>query len=354
MDRHTAAAMSGGVDSSTAAWLLLQEGHRLTGLTLTLFDTGREDTAPGDALQAARAMGFPHRTLDLSQEFRAQVVEPFVRAYEGGRTPNPCVLCNRRIKFGTLMEHALALGCTGLATGHYARLDYDAGSGRWLLKKAVHRAKDQSYVLAMLTQVQLSRALFPLGRYSKEEVRDIARQAGLTCAQRPESQDICFVPDGDYGGFLRRYTGQRYPEGPFLDEGGGVLGTHSGIVDYTVGQRRGLRVSSNRGRLYVKRIRTEDNAVILSGGEALFARTLTAEGLNLIPCARLEGPVRLRAKIRYRMEEQPCTAEQTGEDSLRLTFDQPQRAISPGQLVALYDGDTVVGGAVITGGEEEK
>lgn len=344
MMQTTAVAMSGGVDSSAAALLLLEEGRELLGLTLCLFEGGEEGA---DAAAAAAQLGFPHRTLDMRREFQSGVINPFVRAYEGGRTPNPCVLCNRAVKFGALLRKAEELGCARLATGHYARTGYDAGSGRWLLRKAAHRAKDQSYVLAMLTQEQLSRALFPLGELSKEEVRAIAARAGLTSARKKDSQDICFIPDGDYGAFLRRYTGRDYPPGPYLDEGGTALGRHTGIVDYTVGQRRGLGVSSNAGRLYVKELRPGDNAVVLSDNASLFARTLTATGLNLIPCARLDGPVRLWARIRYRMEEQPCTVEQTGEDAVRLTFDSPQRAITPGQTAVFYDGETVVGGAVI-------
>lgn len=344
MTQMTAVAMSGGVDSSAAALLLQREGRALLGLTLHLFDGGEDGS---DAAAVAGQLGFSHRTLNMLEAFQTGVIEPFVQAYEQGRTPNPCVRCNRAIKFGVLLQQALALGCCGLATGHYARVDYESGSGRWLLKKAAHWSKDQSYVLAMLTQEQLARALFPLGKYSKEEIRDIAAQAGLSNARKGDSQDICFIPDGDYGAFLRSHSGRDYPAGPYLDESGAVLGRHTGIVDYTVGQRRGLGVPSNRGRLYVKEIRPGDNAVVLSGNSSLFARTLTAQELNLIACARLDSPVRLRAKIRYRMAEQPCVAEQTGADTLRLTFDQPQRAITPGQTVVLYDGDTVVGGAVI-------
>jgi len=338
------------VDSSAAALLLQREGADVAGVTLKLA-AGAPDCVE-DAQAAARRLGIPHTVLDLTGCFQAEVVEPFVRAYEAGLTPNPCVECNRRIKFGALLRKAEELGWDKLATGHYARVDYDPGSGRWLLRKALRPEKDQSYVLAVLTQAQLSRVLFPLGGLSKEEVRAIAAEAGLPNARKGDSQDICFVPDGDYGAFIRRYTGRDYPAGPFLNESGTVLGQHTGLIDYTVGQRRGLGVPSNTGRLYVKQLRPGDNAVVLSGNDALFARTLTANRLNLIPCDRLDGPVRLTAKLRYRMTEQPCTVEQIGEDAVRVTFEQPQRAITPGQTVVFYDGITVVGAAAILPGAE--
>lgn len=352
MPETLAIAMSGGVDSSAAACLLLEQGYELVGLTMKLFSRPGDVWHDGEDAQAvARQLGFPHHMVDLSPCFCTQVMDAFAAAYEAGCTPNPCVTCNRHIKFGALLDEAVKLGCEKLATGHYARVEYDAGSGRYLLKKASRPEKDQSYVLSTLTQAQLSRTLLPLGELSKEEIRDIAHSRGLVTAHKSDSQDICFIPDGDYGAFIRSHTGKDYPAGPFLNEEGTLLGRHTGIIDYTVGQRRGLGVSSNHGRLYVKEIRPADNAVILSDNESLFARTLTAGDLNLIPCAQLSGSVRLRAKIRYRMTEQPCTVEQTGPSTIRLTFDQPQRAITPGQTVVLYDGDTVVGGAVILKGE---
>ena len=360
MCAKVAVAMSGGVDSSAAAWLLKQEGHELIGVTMKLLGGG-EGSAEGesaccslddaqDARAVARQLGFPHYVFNFARPFREQVMDPFAAAYERGETPNPCIQCNRALKFGALLRRARELDREAVATGHYVRLDYDRGAGRFLLKKAAHREKDQSYVLYCLTQDQLSHSLFPLGALSKAEVRSIARQAGLATAQKGESQDICFVPDGDYAAFIRRHTGRDYPPGPFLSQEGRVLGAHAGIVGYTVGQRRGLGVSSSQGRLYVKEIRPADNAVVLSGNDGLFSRSLTARNLNLIPCARLDGPVRLAAKVRYRMAEQPCTVEQTGADTVRVTFDQPQRAVTPGQAVVFYDGDTVVGGAVIEKG----
>jgi tRNA-specific 2-thiouridylase len=364
MAERVAVAMSGGVDSSVAAWLLKEQGLDLIGVTLKLFDNGDVGVSGEssccslddveDARAVARLLGFPHYVFNFSQCFREQVMERFVAAYEAGTTPNPCIDCNRYLKFGSLLQRAKELGRDKVATGHYARLEFDQGSGRWLLKKAVHPEKDQSYVLACMTQAQLAHTLFPLGGLSKGEIRAIAAEQGFVNAHKGESQDICFVPDGDYAGFIRRHTGKEYPSGAFLDPSGQVLGTHQGIIGYTVGQRRGLGVSSNHGRLYVKEVRPEDNAVVLSDNDSLFSTTLTANRLNLIATDGLEEPVRLRAKVRYRMPEQPCTVRQTGSDTLTVTFDQPQRAVTPGQAVVLYDGDTVVGSGTILRGESKE
>lgn len=340
-----AVAMSGGVDSSTAAWLLQQQGHALTGITLCLFDNLSTDAQ--DAAAVAAQLGFPHQVLSLHDAFRTHVMDHFVCAYEQGLTPNPCVECNRHIKFGSLLDHALSLGQEKLATGHYVRLSQDSGTGRWLLRKALHPEKDQSYVLYSLTQHQLAHSLFPLGSLSKEEIRTIALEHGLVSARKRDSQDICFIPDGDYGTFLRRHSGKEYPCGSFLNEEGRILGTHTGIVDYTIGQRRGLGVSSNQGRLYVKQVCPQDNTVILSDNQSLFSSALTADNVNWIACAPPSSPLQLRAKVRYRMSEQPCVVETTGPDSVRVTFQQPQRAITPGQAVVFYDGDCVVGGGTI-------
>ena len=349
MCARVAVAMSGGVDSSTAAFLLKQEGHALMGITMQLFDSSCDESR--DAAQVACQLGFPHQTVDLSHTFRCRVMDEFVQCYERGETPNPCIDCNRHLKFGALLDQALALDQEKIATGHYVRLNYDSGSGRWLLKKALHPEKDQSYVLYSLTQHQLSHSLFPLGSLSKDEIREIALSHGLVSARKKDSQDICFIPDGDYGAFIRKHTGRSYPQGVFLDESGALLGTHTGIVDYTIGQRRGLGVSSTQGRLYVKEVRPGENAVILSSNESLYTRSFAANAVNWIPFDRLDGPIRLHAKVRYRMAEQPCLVEPVDHDRIRVTFDQPQRAITPGQAVVFYDGDCVVGGATILKGD---
>lgn len=346
MFRKIAVAMSGGVDSSVAAYLLREQGYELLGVTLRLCPSGGENDVE-DARAVARQLGVAHQTFDFRDCFRTQVMDRFAVAYEQGRTPNPCVDCNRHIKFGALLEKTLELGQEGVATGHYARLDIDAGTDRRLLKTALHPEKDQSYMLYALTQEQLGHSLFPLGGLSKEEIRDIARSQELVSARKRDSQDICFVPDGDYAGFIRNHTGRDYPQGDFVDSEGRILGRHEGIIAYTMGQRRGLGVSSANGRLYVTSIDPAANTITLSDNASLFARTLEADHINLIACNHLDTPIRVQAKVRYRQQAQPAVAEQIGPDRIRVTFDQPQRAITPGQAVVLYDGELVVGGGTI-------
>ena len=354
--RRAAVAMSGGVDSSVAALLLAQAGWACTGVTLRLY--AGADAAPDgartccsledveDARAVARRLGIRHYTFNFTEAFERDVIGRFVQGYLAGETPNPCIDCNKHIKFSALLRRAQLMGCTHVATGHYARIVRGA-NGRMLLQTGLDAGKDQSYMLYGMTQRELAHTLFPLGALTKAEVRALALENGFGNARKRDSQDICFVPDGDYAAFLCHHTGRTYSPGPFCDPEGRVLGVHEGIIHYTVGQRRGLKVSSNQGRLYVKELCPQENRVILSDNQALFHRGLTGKELNLIPTERLDRPIRVQARIRYRMTPQPAWLEQTGPDTCRVTFDQPQRAITPGQSVVFYDGPLVVGGAVI-------
>ncbi len=351
-------AMSGGVDSSVAALLMKKDGWDCIGATMKLWPGrpgGEGEPAEGrtcctaddaaDARSVAVRLGMPYYVFNMTGEFDRQVIGRFVRAYEAGDTPNPCIDCNRYMKFSQLLEKGRTLGCDTVATGHYARIGRSAG-GRWLLRKGVSQEKDQSYVLYMLSQEQLAHTRFPLGDLTKAQVRALAEENGLLNAHKRDSQDICFVPDGDYAAFIRRYTGKDYPPGDFVDERGTVLGRHNGMIGYTVGQRRGLGVAADRP-LYVRAKRVEDNTVVLAGNERLFSRRLLARNVNLIPFDALDGPLRCKARVRYKQTEQPAIVTQTGLDELEVVFDEPQRAITTGQAVVLYDGDLVLGGATI-------
>ena len=356
MKKKAMIAMSGGVDSSVAAYLMLERGFDCVGATMKLFDNAdidlpREHSCCSlddveDARSVAYALGIPHHVFNFSDAFKETVIRRFVTAYETGATPNPCIDCNRHLKFGALHQRAKELGCDAVVTGHYARIEQDASTGRYLLKKAADPGKDQSYVLYSMTQEQLAHTVFPLGDYEKSQVREIAARQGFVNAKKLDSQDICFVPDGDYAAFLRRYTGHDYPPGDFIDRSGKVLGKHGGIVRYTVGQRRGLGIAA-AAPLYVLEVDTAHNTVTLGDNADLFTRKLTASDINLISVPNIDRPTRLKAKIRYRQAEQWATVTQTDADSLEVVFDEPQRAITKGQAVVLYDGDTVVGGGTI-------
>ncbi len=342
-ERSALIAMSGGVDSAVAAYLTAREGFRCVGASMRLW-RGAEDPAPA-AARAAEQLGIPFRALELTEEFERGVIQKFIRVYEAGGTPNPCVDCNRCMKFGRLMEAAGALGCRFLVTGHYARISRGA-DGRFLLRKALDPAKDQSYVLYSLTQEQLARVRFPLGELTKERVRQIAEELGLESAHRPESQDICFVPDGDYARFMEQYTGKTYPAGDFLDPGGAVLGRHQGAVRYTLGQRRGLGLPMG-ARVYVCGKDMARNTVTVGPESALSSSSLVAGEMNWISVATLTAPMRVRAKTRYRQREQDALVSPLPDGLVRVDFDAPQRAVTPGQALVLYDGDVVVGGGTI-------
>lgn len=345
-------AMSGGVDSAAAALLLRQAGCDVTGVTLRLHHYKDRPGLCGSAddIETARsvaaALGIPHIVLDLCELFQRQVMDRFVWAYTHGRTPNPCIDCNREIKFGALLDWALDQGADAVATGHYARLRQD-GSGRWQLLRGADRRKDQTYFLYQLTQRQLAHLCLPVGDYEKPALRALAAAHGLSNAQKADSQDICFVPGGDYVSFLRQYGGVEPVPGDFVDEVGRVLGRHRGLECYTIGQRKGLGIALGEPA-YVFKKDMAANTVSVGKESLLFTKGLTAGDLNWIAFDRPEFPLRLKAKTRYRQQEQWATAY-PHSDGIRLEFDEPQRAVTPGQAVVMYDGDTVLGGGTITG-----
>ena len=348
-------AMSGGVDSSVCAYLLKQQGYDCIGVTMKLYDL-KTDEEPGmntccsledveDAKSAAYRIGIPHYVFNFKEDFERQVICRFVQAYENGRTPNPCIDCNRFLKFSRLYRRAKELGCDYIATGHYARITQDK-TGRCHLCRGIDPKKDQSYVLYAMTQEQLSHTLFPLGALTKEQVRAIAEEQGFLNAKKHDSQDICFVPDGDYAAFISRYTGKEYPSGEFTDRAGNVLGTHRGMIHYTIGQRRGLGIPA-ADRLYVLEKDLSKNRVILGAADEMMTISFYANELNLIEENCFDEPGELAVSIRYHQVPQPAIVTRVSADSVRVDLKRPQRGIAPGQAAVFYSDDRVAGGAVI-------
>jgi tRNA-specific 2-thiouridylase len=359
--------MSGGVDSSTVAAMLRAEGHQVIGLTMQLWNqrrlaghSGMPEAVQGrccslddvyDARRVAETLGIPYYVVNHEERFEREVIRPFVEEYFSGRTPIPCSLCNNHLKFDQLLIVAQQIGAEKVATGHYARVDFDEDRQRWLLKRPADSSKDQTYFLFGLTQDQLSRSLFPLGGMTKPEVRELARQHGLALAEKPDSQEICFVPGGDYKAFLDAYLaeqGEKLPDtaGELVTTDGKVIGEHAGIHNFTVGQRKGLGVAAG-SPLYVIQIKGDSRQVVVGGSDDLYSKTLRTRRSNLIAFENLAEPMRVGVKIRHRHEPAPATLAQTSADEFLVTFDEPQRAITPGQAAVFYDRDVVVGGGWI-------
>lgn len=347
-------AMSGGVDSSVAAFLLKEQGYDCIGVTMKLFEgeDGRESTCCSlsdveDAKSVCRRLGIPHYTFNFTEDFDREVILPFIHSYEQGRTPNPCIDCNRRLKFSRLFRRAMELGCDYVATGHYVRRVQET-DGSFSLRRAADAQKEQSYVLYNMTQEQLSKTLFPLGELEKTEVREIAAAQGFLNAKKHDSQDICFVPDGDYAAFMEEYTGKRYAPGPVVDLQGRPLGTHKGIIHYTIGQRKGLGLALGEP-MYVHSTDPESNTVVLCRNQELFSSIVYADSLNWISPALPEQPVEVMSRVRYHGKDQPATVYFLGEGRIRAEFSVPQRAVTPGQAIVFYQGDKMLGGAEISG-----
>ncbi len=338
------AALSGGVDSSVAVFLLKQDGYDCAGSIMTLHAPAPESVA--DARSVAERLDVPFYVLDAQDVFRKCVIDDFIASYERGDTPNPCIVCNRLIKFSHFLQEAEKLGCDAIATGHYARIRKDENTGRYLLLRALDESKDQSYFLYMLSQHQLARTLFPLGELTKTQVRQIAEENGFINAHRKDSQDICFVPDGDYMTFIEGYTGKSYPTGNFLDLTGRKVGTHNGAVGYTLGQRKGLGLSMG-APVYVCGKDMEKNTVTVGPEEVLFSTTLIATDCNWFPFENLTEPITVTAKARSRHKEQPATVYPLENGCVEVVFHTPQRALTTGQAVVFYDGETVIGGGTI-------
>lgn len=347
-------AMSGGVDSSVTAHILKEKGYECIGITFSMFDKSSplfgfdKSTADKDIKDAEAVcnnIGIPFYAVDASEQFKKYVIDDFIRTYENGETPNPCIQCNRFVKFKLLYDYAEKFGCDIIATGHYARTGFDESSGRYYIQKALDLSKDQSYVLYSLTQEQIARTIFPLSEISKEDARKIAEENGFINARKGDSQDICFIPDGDYASFIMRSTNKKYPAGNFIDTTNKILGKHKGIINYTIGQRRGLEIALNQ-RMYVKCKNVKNNTVILSTDKELYESRIVLENFNCVSKTDFDSPVRCTAKIRYSHKENSAIAYRC-DDRIILEFDEPQRAPTKGQSAVLYDGDFVLGGGII-------
>lgn len=345
--------MSGGVDSSVAAFLLKEQGYQVIGVTMRTWEGGCGKTADDeggndavrDAARVAEKLGIPHYVMDFRDEFEQNVIKYFVDEYKSGRTPNPCIACNRYVKWEALLKRGQELGADLIATGHYAVIKKYPATGRYSVCNAVTDAKDQTYALYNLTQKQLASTIMPIGEYTKDEVREIAKKIDLEISSKPDSQDICFIPDGDYASFIKKYDGTEFRPGDFVDMQGNVMGRHKGIIHYTVGQRKGLGISAGK-HVYVHHIDKKNNRVVLCNNDELFTRDVSAVNVNFMALEKIDGEIRAEAKIRYSHKKSPCTVSMK-DGVLKCVFDEPQRAATPGQSLVVYDNEYVLCGGTI-------